>query len=62
MLYIPVCICLRSAHGMHLAFLSVTIKVYNFRGQMCVLIFFFRDNRRASLNGWLAMFNDFQIR
>lgn len=47
MLYIPVCICLRSAHGMHLAFLSVTIKVYKSRGQMCVLIILFRDEQKS---------------
>lgn len=43
MLYIPVCICLRPAHGMRLWFPSVTIKNYNknSRGQKGVFLMTF---------------------
>lgn len=66
MLYIPVCICLRPAHGMHLWFPSVTIKKYtNSRGQRGVfLIIFsfyslktFRYSRASLVRGRLAVFS-----
>ncbi|KAF3859319.1 hypothetical protein F7725_021718 [Dissostichus mawsoni] len=56
MLYIPVCICLRAAHGMHLWFPSVTIKSIQIPEDKES-----KDIGYSSVEPRLAVFSDFLL-